>query len=173
MGQPSGKATPDAYVEAVRTAMVRDKCEISSAQIGPVQALVGHRSEFRVSWMFTRLHLLTVIAATQAITEAAIRDFVEQVDGYAKATKGQWRGMQSGVASFAALVATQADDAAKAFAEGKPKMGFAAMVRPAVVDLSTGGVHTFRGSQALGRVYQSYLRDKAELYLPLPTAVSS
>lgn len=173
MGQPAGRATPNGYVEAVRTAMVQDGCEISSTWVASMETLVGYRSEFRVSWMFTRLHLLTVVAVAEVVTEAAIRDFAEHVDRYAKDTKGQMRGLQSGVASFAVLVATQVEGGAKAFAEAKPKLGFAAMIRPTVVDLSSGSVHTFRGNQAVGRIYQGYLRKKSELYLPSPVAVST
>lgn len=146
--------------------MTEDGCTIATEQIGQAMALIGHRAEFRVSWMLTRLHLLTVVAAVDTVTEADIRDFVTEVDSYAKATKGRLRGMQSGVVSFAALVSSQVDSGAKEFAEQKPKAAFAAQVRPVVIDLATGQAHTFQGTQQWGRIYQSYLRQKVALYLP-------
>jgi len=43
------------------------------------------------------------------------------------------------------------------------------MVQPAVVDLTEGRVHTFRGRRLWGAAFAGYLRSKSALYLPDPS----
>jgi hypothetical protein len=81
------------------------------------------------------------------------------------------RGAQKGVMALAALVTADADDAAKRVADNPFRLGvggFAAMVQPAVVDLTEGRIHTFRGRRLWGAALAGYLRDKSILYLPDP-----
>jgi hypothetical protein len=81
------------------------------------------------------------------------------------------RGAQSGVLALAALVTPKADDAAKKLATSPFRLGvggFAAMVQPAVVDLSEGRVHTFQGRRLWGAAFGGYLRNKRAFYLPDP-----
>jgi hypothetical protein len=42
------------------------------------------------------------------------------------------------------------------------------MVQPAVVDLTEGRVHTFRGRRLWGAAFAGDLRDKSTRYLPDP-----
>ena len=77
---------------------------MSPRQIGGLNAIVGYRSHFRLAWMATRLHLLTVIVAKPHVAAADVPAFVDAALDHAKAEKGQWRGLQSGVAVIAALV---------------------------------------------------------------------
>jgi hypothetical protein len=44
--------------------------------------------------------------------------------------------------------------------------GFAAMAHPAVVDVSTGAVHTFRGTRIWGFAYNGLIRKKLAAYVP-------
>jgi hypothetical protein len=84
---------------------------------------------------------------------ASPTDFCYRVSDYVKAQKGQFRGLQSGVLALAALVAPKVDDAAKQAASEPFRLGaggFAAMVQPAVVDLTEGRVHTLPGPAAVG-----------------------
>lgn len=158
----------DDYLITVRDLLIADGCQVTDEAIGPVQAMVGYRSNIRA---LSKVHLFTAVASIPEVNEAAIRDFARQVSDYAKARKGQLRGAQSGVMALAVLVAPKVDSAAKQLAATPFRLGlggFAAMVQPAVVDLTEGRVHTFRGRRVWGAALAGYLRDKSARYLPDP-----
>jgi hypothetical protein len=160
--------SPDAYLATVRNRMLEDGCEVTDQAIGPVQATVGYRSNIKA---LSKMHLFTAVASVPEVNEAAILDFSHRVSDYAKAQKGQLRGAQSGVLAIAVLVAPNVDGAAKKVAAKPLRLGmggFAAIVQPAVVDLTEGKVHTFRGRRLWGAALAGYLRNKSILYLPDP-----
>jgi hypothetical protein len=160
--------TSEAYLSAVRDRLVQDGCKVTEEAIGPVRALVGYRSNFKA---LSKVHLFTAVAGVSEVDEAAIGDFSRRVSDYAKEQKGKFRGFQSGVMAMAVLVAPTVDDAAKRLAARPFQLGaggFAAMVQPAVVDLTEGRVHTFRGRRVWGAALAGYLRQKSVLYLPDP-----
>jgi hypothetical protein len=158
----------DAYLITVRDRLIADGCEVTYETIGPVPAMVGYRSDIKA---LSKMHLFTVVASVPEVNEAALRDFAHRVSDYAKAQKGAMRGMQSGVLAFAVLVAPKVDDQAKAVAAQPFRLGmggFAAMVQPAIADLTEGRVHTFRGRRLWGAALAGHLRKKSILYLPDP-----
>ncbi len=158
----------DAYLTTVRDRLIQDGCTVTNEPIGPVQAMVGYRSDIKA---LSKVHLFTAVATVSEVNEAALRDFAHRVSDYAKAQKGQLRGLQSGVMALAVLVAPNVDDAAKQVAAKPFRLGaggFAAMVQPAVVDLTEGRVSTFRGGRLWGAALAGYLRTKSILYLPDP-----
>jgi len=161
-------SSSDAYLAAVRDRLVQDGCEVTEQPIGPVRALVGYRSNVKA---LSKVHLFTAVASVSEVNEVAIQDFSVRVSDYAKEQKGRFRGLQSGVMAIAVLVAPTVDDAAKRVASRPFQLGaggFAAMVQPAVVDLTEGRVHTFRGRRVWGAALAGYLRQKSFLYLPDP-----
>jgi hypothetical protein len=158
----------DSYLATVRDRLLEDGCEVTDEVIGPMQTMVGYRSSLKA---LSKLHLFTVVASIPAVDEATMRDFARQASDYAKDKKGQLRGAQSGVAALAVLVAPKVDGAAKQLAARPFRLGlggFAAMVQPAVVDLTEGRVYTFRGRRVWGAAFAGYLRDKSARYLPDP-----
>jgi hypothetical protein len=158
----------DAYLTTVRDRLIEDGCTVTDQPIGPVQAMVGYRSNIKA---LSKVHLFTAVASVPEVNEAGLRDFSQRVSDYAKAQKGRLRGLQSGVMALAVLVAPKVDDAAKEVAAQPFRLGaggFAAMVQPAVVDLIEGRVHTFRGRRLWGSAFAGYLRQKSILYLPDP-----
>jgi hypothetical protein len=100
----------DAYMSTVRDRLIADGCKITYETVGPVQALVGYRSDIKA---LSKMHLFTVVASVPEVNEATLRDFAHRVSDYAKAQKGALRGMQSGVLAFAVLVAPKVDNPAK------------------------------------------------------------
>ena len=158
----------DAYLTAVRDRLIQDGCEVTDQPVGPVRAMVGYRSNIKA---LSKVHLFTAVASVSEVNEAALQDFSLRVSDYAKEQKGRFRGIQSGVLALAVLVAPTVDDAAKQVAASPFRLGsggFAAMVQPAVVDLTEGRVHTFRGRRVWGAALAGYLRQKSILYLPDP-----
>jgi len=159
----------DAYLTTVRGRLTEDGCEVTEGAIGPFQAMVGYRADTKG---FSKMHLFTAVASVPEATEGTVRGFAHQVSDYAKEQKGRLRGAQSGVLALAAIVTPRADQAAKEIAANPFRLGFggfAAMVQPAVVDLTEGRVHTFRGRRLWGAAFAGYLRSKSALYLPDPS----
>jgi hypothetical protein len=164
--------TMEDYLNLAAGRLTADGATVSSGQIGGLNALVGYRSQFRLAWMATRLHLLTVIAAKPHVSAADVPAFVDAALDHAKAEKGRWRGLQSGVAVIAALIGQQVDPSAAAFARDQLVRKFAVIGWPAVVDLSTGQVHSHQGRVAIGGIYAGYLRQQTAVALPEPALLT-
>ncbi|TDC33131.1 levansucrase [Micromonospora sp. 15K316] len=155
-----------AYIETTGHRLQADGCEVTTEDWGGLPVLVGYRADFKMRWMATKLHLFTVAAPTTLITESAIEEFTDSAFDYVLARKGQLRGMQTGVAVFPALVGTQIEPRALAWARQKQHVRFAAAARPVVVDARTGNAVAFRGTPLLGLVYSAHLRRKLAAYFP-------
>jgi hypothetical protein len=127
--------------------------------------LIGRRSDFRLGWAATRLHVFTLAAAVPEITVPVIATFTQHARRYAKAHKGGLpRGFQTGLAVFPALISTRVDPQAVAWAEEKQRTQFACFVRPVVVDVIREYVGVYRGSPVIGRTYASHLLQKSDYY---------
>jgi hypothetical protein len=159
--------TSESYVRAVAGRLTADGCAVHHEDWNGTPVLIGRRADFRIRWMVTKLHLVTIVAAVPAITREGIEAFTGHAMDYAK--QGVMLGMQSGVAVFPALVGTDVDPAASAWAAEKQRVHFACMGRPVVVDLVRSTVSCYRATPALGFVYAGHLRKKLDLYFP-PTA---
>jgi hypothetical protein len=158
----------DVYLTLVRDRLVEDGCEVTEETVGSLPAMVGYRSNIKA---LSKMHLFTVVASFPEVNEATVRDFARQASAYARGQKGRLRGAQSGVLALAALVTPKTDDAAKKLAASAFRLGvggFAAMVQPAVVELTEGRVHSFQGRRLWGAAFAGYLRNKCALYLPDP-----
>jgi predicted deacetylase len=155
------------YIDALATRLATDGCTVTTESWNGVPVLVGHRADFRLRWMATKLHQLTIVAPTGTVSAGTIEQFTEEAFTYAVARKGQMRGLQSGIAIFPTLVGTAVDPAAAAWARQQQRLRFACMARPVTVDVSTGEVAAFRGRAALGALYAGHLRTKIDTYFPV------
>lgn len=156
----------NAYIDGVATRLATDGCETRTEDWTNVPVLVGYRSDFRLWWFATKLHLFTIVMPMPYVTAGALETLTNNAINYALARKGEMRGFQSGVAVFPAAVSTHIDPAATAWAEQKQQLRFACMARPVTVDVSRGVVGAFRGTSAMGLVYSGHLRRKLALYFP-------
>ncbi|WP_143228216.1 hypothetical protein [Actinomadura meyerae] len=167
-GFRSGGGALADYMEVVRERVVADGCEVTTEEVSGVPALVAYRSNWRA---LSKMHLFTVVAECESVDAGTLEQFTREASLLAKERKGAMRGAQSGVLVIAALVTEYADEPAKVIA-GRPFRqgvgGFAALVQPAVVDLTDKSVHSFRGRRIWGAAFASYLRKKNMLYLPDP-----
>jgi hypothetical protein len=163
--------TPEEYVDVVNARLVADGCDPRwESWEGPV--LVGRRSDFKLQWAATNLHLFTVVAAVPQVTLLTAQRFTERAQQYAKDRKGGLpRGFQTGVAVFPALVSDRVDPAALEYAAHSQRVQFACLARPTVVDTATGTVAAYRGNPVLGLLYAGHLRRKSEMYFPAPAQV--
>ncbi|MFF4789659.1 levansucrase [Streptomyces sp. NPDC001276] len=154
-----------AYLAALEGRLRADGCGTRWEDWHGMPVLVGRRSDFRMRWMATNLHLFTVAAAVPEITAQAIRGFTHGVLKYAKDTKGGLPvGLQTGVAAFPVLVSENVDPAAVRWAEEQQRNEFACMARPVVVDSGQRYVGMYRGKPFFGRAYASHFIEKGTRY---------
>lgn len=148
---PSTPSAPAAYLATLEGRLTADGCATRWEDWAGVPVLVGRRSDFRLRWMATKLHLFTVAAAVPEITVPVVEGFTEQVTKYAKNTKGGLPvGLQNGVGAFPVLVSDRVDPAAVRWAEERQRVRFACMTRPVVVDSSRAYVGMYRGKPPSG-----------------------
>lgn len=161
-----------AYIDATATRLAADGCTVQAEDWSGTRVIVGYRSDFRLRWMATKLHLITAVAPAPVVQAGSIEGFTNAVMEYALARKGQFRGLQSGIAVFPALVSPDVDPAALAWAAQRQRVRFACMARPVVIDVARGAVSTFRGTPGLGWIYAGHLRAKLAAYFPSATAAT-
>lgn len=128
--------------------------------------LVGHRSDFKVRWMATQLHLLTVAVPEEVVTAGHVQAFTASAWDQMVARKGQLRGLQTGVAVFPTVVGTTVEPEAARWAAEKQRVKFATFARPVVVDATTGQVSAFTGNAGMGGIYNGHLKDRLRTYFP-------
>ncbi len=154
------------YVDAVAARLRQDGCEVTRENWNGSPVIVGHRADFKLRWMGTRLHLFTIVSAVPVVTVPVVEGFTNATLDYAIDRKGALRGMQSGVAVLAGLVTVFAEPAAVEWAAARQRVRFAAMARPVVVDTHRRVRACYRGTPALGAVYAGHLRRKLDAYFP-------
>ncbi|MFD1661945.1 levansucrase [Streptomyces caeni] len=153
------------YLAALEGRLTADGCTTRWEDWAGTAVLVGRRSDFRMRWMATNLHLFTVAAAVPQITVQAIESFTGSVLKYARDTKGGLPvGLQTGVGAFPVLVSEFVEPAAVHWAEAQQRNRFACMARPVVVDSRQRYVGMYRGKPAIGRVYASHFVEKSTRY---------
>ncbi|HET6951491.1 MAG TPA: hypothetical protein VFI47_14005 [Acidimicrobiales bacterium] len=157
----------DEYVHEAAERMAADGSSVSQVVLPMGPAVVGYQSRFRLRWMATKLHVFTVVVPVSRATAETLREATEQSIDYAKQTKGSLRGLQTGVAALPVVVTADATPDALAAAESRPSKGWAAFTLPALVDLTTGRIHSFSGRLVWGGLYASWLRQRLDA-LPSP-----
>jgi hypothetical protein len=162
--------TPQDYANALFERLRADGDEPQWEVANGAPYLLGHRSDFKVQWMATRMHLFTVAAIVPEVTVAGLEQFTDfALDLAVKRKTGLPRGLQTGIAVFPALISDRVEPAALQRASRWQQARFAAMGRPTVVDTANRLVGAYRGTPVLGLIYAGYLRRKNELYFPLPS----
>ncbi|RDG39095.1 levansucrase [Streptomyces corynorhini] len=158
-------ATSD-YLAGLESRLAADGCAPRQDNWGGAPVLVGRRSDFRLRWLATNLHLFTIAAAVPYVATETIAVFTGQCLQYARENKGGLPvGLQTGVAVFPVLVSERVDPAALAWARERQRNEFACFARPVVVDSSKGEVAVFRGKPLIGRGYAGHLTRKGDAYL--------
>jgi hypothetical protein len=155
------------YVDEATNRMAADGSAVSQILLPIGPAVVGYQSQFRLRWIATKLHLFTVVVAVPDATAETLQQATEQSVGYAKQTKGRLRGLQSGVAAIPVLVTERPTPDSIDAAESRPSKGWAAFTLPAIVALTSGRIHSFRGRTLWGGIYSAWLRERLDV-LPSP-----
>jgi len=156
---------PQEFLDRSAQRLHADGAQVSSVPLPGGMAVVGQRSEFKVRWFLTTLHLYTVVAAAPQVDAAVLATFTDQALEYAVQQRKGLRGMQSGVAVIPVLGGGIVSPDAAAFAHDRLVRRFAATAWPAVVDLGTGATASHRGRVLLGGVYSGWLRERTAVVL--------
>lgn len=160
--------SPEDYIRGLEARLQADGCA-PQWESTPTPFLIGCRSDFKLQWMASKLHLFTIAAIVPEVTVPLLDQFTE----FAMTTavdrkKGLPRGFQTGVAVFPTLISGRVDPAAQQHASEGQKLKFACIGRPTVVDTSSRTVATYRGNPILGLMYAAHLRKKNLQYFPQP-----
>ncbi|GAA3812675.1 hypothetical protein [Cellulomonas soli] len=158
------------------TTQYRDLVESRMREAGyQIQAsspasLMGYTKAFKLQWMASTLHLLVHVATAPTVTGPELTAFTQQALDHAKATKGQMRGFQSGVAVVTAVVGDHVEEDARRYARDTIVRGYAAFAWPTTVDLGTGTRTTHHGRPVIGAVFTPWIRRQIDTLLPEPGA---
>jgi hypothetical protein len=119
------------------------------------------RADFKIRWMFTRLHTFVLLGHLGTATGEAMMGFPAAAMQAASAAKGGLpNGLQSGTAAFPVLVANTATEEARGVASRRPDKDFGAMKLPILVDLSGPKAYSFTGAMMWGFMYQGFLKQQ-------------
>lgn len=157
--------TPHEFLDEAERRLASAKFAIDRTALPGAPAVVGRRKPFRVRWVLTQLKTSVVVTAVDTITEDGFARFVEDAFTLAKNIKGGLpTGFQAGIGAVPVVAATTVEpDAARRAAE-KPRVEwFKGVAVPAIVDLTTGQVHTYEGRAYVGAVYLPFLRKQRDL----------
>lgn len=133
--------------------------------------LVGYTKAFKLRWMASTLHLLVHVATAPTVTGHELAAFTQQALEHAKATKGQMRGFQSGVAVVTAVVGDHVEEAARRYAADAIVRGYAAFAWPTTVDLGTLTRTTHQGRPVIGAVFTPWIRRQIDTLIPEPATL--
>lgn len=158
--------TPDEYVNAIAGRLQADGVELSTADVGGLRCMIGYRSQFKVQWMATKLHLFTVVAPTELrITAEGLEGFSNAALDFAINWKGGLMGLQVGVAAIPIMVSPNVDASAASYALSTLVRRFSAFAWPAVIDTSLGQSYSHEGAVMIGGIYSKFMRKNTNLAL--------
>jgi hypothetical protein len=149
----------DSNLDHVRAALAASDFAMAEATFERRPVLVGATSEFRWSWVATRLHTFVFVVdfAEETVDEAMLDRYLNVACGYALHHKGGLpRGLQTGVAAVTVALAANESESLTHWSSRVHGRRFAAITFPASVVTSTGRVT--RPSRLLGgAVYARHL----------------
>jgi hypothetical protein len=158
---------PNAYLSVVAQRIQALRGTVQQAQVGPMQALVGDVYSSSLAAM-GNLRLCVVAAAFSHVNAFVVRDFSMHANQFAMRTTRGTLGFGTALLTVVGFATQSVAPDGAAIANAKPDMQFAATTRPVVVDLASGQLHTFTGTQLWGLAMQGTFRQKVRETFPTP-----
>ncbi|PRY00982.1 hypothetical protein [Allonocardiopsis opalescens] len=159
------------YVDAVAQRMQGRGARIYEQQVGPMHALVGVKSDF-AALALSPMQVYVVVCELGHASGHAVTNFGLQAQNHAKAAVGGGRGFTTGVVTVAGIIAESSDPDAQTRAAAPTQMSFGSTLRPVLVDVGTGQVHTWTGTQFVGAAVMGFIRDQVHAFFPSPAEVA-
>jgi hypothetical protein len=158
---------PNAYLSVVAQRIQAQHGTVQQAQVGPLQALVGDVYSSSVAAM-GNLRLCVVAVSLAEVNGFVVRDFGAHASQFATRTTQGTLGFGTALLTVVGFVSHRVTPDAIAAATAKPGIQFAASTRPVVVDLASGQLHTFTGTQIWGLAMQNTFKRKVRETFPTP-----
>ena len=157
---------PQAYFDLVPSRLQASGYVVTPGEVGGRSVVIGYRSDFRLKWAATKLHLFVVIGSSNALSGPELEQFANTTLDFAVSQKGRFRGFQSGVAALPALVALSVDESAIDFAKQTLIRRFSTFAWPVAVDLGAEQLYCHEGRVVVGGIYANWLRSQARQLAP-------
>ncbi len=161
--------TNDAYLAAVAQRIQFGRGQLYQAQIGPLTALVGNI--FDGVGPMGQMHTCVIAAGLPEVNGFIVQDFALRASQHAAQATTGIKGFGTAVVTLVGLVSPVVRPDAVPVAVRKPAMEWGGSTRPVVVDLTTGQIHTFTGTQLNGWMLQGAIRSKTQMMFPPPGQV--
>lgn len=159
------------YMSVVAYRIQSDGGQVIQAQIGPLQAWAGQI--YKGAGPISQIHYCVVVAGLNEVNGFVVDDFSRQATQYANHTTNGIRGFGTAVVTLVGLVAPVVHPDAVQAATASPRADMGGTTRPVVVDLTSGQVSMFTGTQLLGLALQGMIKSKAQSLFPPPAAVEA
>ncbi len=160
--------TPDQFLFQMAERLRADGAAVGTGQLAGGPALVGLKSQFRLRWMATKLHLFTVAVAVPVATGPLLKQFSQDAMEFANQQKGSLRGLQVAVAAIPILVTPVVDPSGAAYARTELIRKIGAFAWPTIFDVTTAVAHRHQGTVLIGGIYNGWMRQQTSLALGVP-----
>lgn len=161
---------PNTYISVVAQRVQMARGTVQQAQVGPVTALVGDVYSSSLAAM-GNLRLCVIAAVFPEVNGFVVRDFGAHAGQFATRTTRGTLGFGTALLTVVGFVTTRVTPDAVPAATAKPGMQFAQTTRPVVVDVASGALHTFTGTQLWGLAMQNTFKHKVREMFPTPAEV--
>jgi hypothetical protein len=158
---------PNAYISVVAQRVQMARGTVQQAQVGPVPAVVGDVYSSSLAAM-GNLRLCVVAAVFAEVNAFVVRDFGAHASQFATRTTQGTLGFGTALLTVVGFVTNRVTPDGIQAATSKPGMQFAQTTRPVIVDLATGALHTFTGTQLWGLAMQNTFKQKVRETFPTP-----
>lgn len=143
-----------------------------SADLGGVAYPTFRRSDFRWSWMATRVHTFVFVINLPALSIEQAVDLAGQARTWARKHKGGVpAGLQSGTVAIPVFVTAEIGTEVWDWASSPQKARFASGLFPIVISADGRDAAYRRSSAKIGVVYESFLRGIARDLLAATNAI--
>lgn len=154
------------YLDVVRRRLYATRARVLEQQpLGPGRAMVGIRSE---TVGLSPMSVYIIVVPADVATGAMMRDFCQHAAAYTTAAAGAGVGFVTAACTIAAVVANTSDQDAQMFAGQQTQVGFGTTMRPVLVDLSSGNVVCWLGTQFMGALAMDSVNTNVRRHFPLP-----
>ncbi len=146
-------------VENLAEALKTGKFAVDRARrIGGKEVLVGRRSDFKWSWLASRLHTFVVAFEENELTTQRAEELTAAAQQFAIDHKGGLpRGLQTGTATLATFLSPSPAPEAIDWFKHQPHHRYAALRLPILADLNTRKLAWFSDPMTRGYIYQQHL----------------
>jgi len=154
----------DSYIQKISKKFSDDNLKVSKDEINGINVVIGSKSEFRWSWLATKLHIFACVGTKDKVGKGDIDKYSEACLKYAERNMEGMRGMQQGAVAFAVLASEDVDAEAKEWVQKIPPKHFALMEFPVIYHLKEDKLYYCEKSPVWGRIYFKFFRNFIKMY---------